>query len=99
MKGYHRKEKQLTKKVEELENKLNRGATSRFGTGKLLSNLEGDEIEITMSELSNKRRLNGQSNTKTQVPKKNLHNSIPSDLTMQSIDSLEELMVQDPESS
>lgn len=42
MKNYHKQEKRLTKKVEQLENRLKKESTSRFGTGKLLSNLEPD---------------------------------------------------------
>jgi hypothetical protein len=103
MKGYQRKEKRLTKKVEELEHKLNKEGTSRFGTGKLLSNLAPEEIELSMGELSYKQGKNSLAKLNNgSTPAGYLgedHNSIPSDLTMQSIDSLEELMVSNPTTS
>ena len=54
MKQYHHNEKRLTKKVDNLENRLNNAkheGTSRFGTGKLISNLD-DEVEYQMSDFS-----------------------------------------------
>ena len=53
MKRYYIKEKHLSKKVEQLETRLNENktGTSRFGTGKLMSNMEQDDIErLTMSD-------------------------------------------------
>lgn len=59
MKGYHKKEKRLTKKVELLEHKLNKDATSRFGTGKLLSNMEPGDIEMSISDNSGHKKVLG----------------------------------------
>ena len=45
----------MTKKVKELESKFNREGTSRFGTGKLLSNIEPDEIETSVRNTPNQK--------------------------------------------
>lgn len=88
MKSYQKKERSLSKKITELETRLNVQGTSSFGTGQLLSNIEPEEMEELRRAAQPKAKNNEQELQR--------RNSIPSDVTMQSIDSLEELIVTNP---